>query len=822
LKPFALSLLLIGTLAPWACAQDMVVYGDALENGWQDYSWATIDYANTSPVHAGGNSIRVSDPGTSSQALFLHHNAFDPSPYQSLSFWICPTAAGTDELQVKATLHSTPQTAVMLSFTTAQVNQWQQINIPLSSLGVAGNAGFDGFWIQNNTGGPLAFYVDDISLAAAPPPNPVPVTVNAQSVIRTIDSRIFGMNITIWDQYLGGAATADLMTAMDTRVLRFPGGSDSDDYDWQTDRLVSNGSYQWVNNAATFARVAEARAAQAYVTVNYGSGTPEQAAAWVAYYNGNASNTAVIGADSKGRDWKTVGYWASLRGAAPLATDDGFNFLRASHPAPFGFRYWEIGNECYGTWEYDLHGTAGSGLSGVAHDPYTYAQAFQAFSNKMLAVDPSIRIGAVATPGENAYGIGTHAVANPNESNSQHSGWTPVVIATLKSLGVTPHFLSHHSYAQEPGSESDAVLLQAGATLESDATNLRKMIADYVGGSSGGSIELAVTELNSVSTDPGKQSTSLVNGLFLADALGHLARTEFNACTWWALRGGAGANANNSASLYGWRPYGDYGVVSAGDVPGTAANTPFPPFYAAKLLTNWGRGGDSVVSTTSGYGLLAIHAAKLANGNLALLVVNKHPDADLTARITLNNFTPGSATARIFSYGKQNDLTNGDLTTGTANIPGATFSYTFPAYSMSVLVVKGQFENWREGKFTTAELSNWPFSGDTGQPARDGIPNLMKYALGLDPKTPVTSGLPTCGQTPFNGRMHLTLTFAKLRSLSDITYDVQVSGDLQSWQSGPLYTIRADDGTTDTAIFRDLSATEDTPRRFMRLHVTRP
>ena len=138
---------------------------------------------------------------------------------------------------------------------------------------------------------------------------------------------------------------------METGAFRFPGGSASDDYDWQTDRSVSNGTFQWANNAATFAGVTATQGAQAYVTVNYGSGTPQAGAAWVAYYNGSARARQQIGVDSKGRNWNTVGYWASIRGAAPLTTDDGYNFLRVSHPAPYGIEYWEIGNECYGSWE---------------------------------------------------------------------------------------------------------------------------------------------------------------------------------------------------------------------------------------------------------------------------------------------------------------------------------------------------------------------------------------------------------------------------------------------------------------------------------------
>jgi hypothetical protein len=357
---------------------------------------------------------------------------------------------------------------------------------------------------------------------------------------------------------------------MQTGMFRFPGGSSSDDYDWQTDRSSISGSFQWVNNASTFATIAAAQGAQAFVTVNYGSGTPEQAAAWVAYYNAATTNTNALGTDSKGRNWQTVGYWASIRAAAPLATDDGYNFLRVSHPAPYGIKYWEIGNECYGNWETDLHGTSGSGLTGTKYDPYTYAQAFQAYYTKMLAVDPTIHVGMVAVPSEDAYGVGTHAVANPNEGGQTHTGWTPVALATLKTLGVTPHFLIDHIYTQNPGSESDSALLQSSSVFGSDAASMRKMITDYVSAASGSGVELVVTECNSVSSNPGKQSTSLVNGLFMADAYGAYSTTEFNACVWWAFRNGAvtGTGVNNSASLYGWREYGDYGVVSSGDVSG--------------------------------------------------------------------------------------------------------------------------------------------------------------------------------------------------------------------------------------------------------------
>ncbi|MBA3962123.1 MAG: alpha-L-arabinofuranosidase [Chthoniobacterales bacterium] len=683
LRLFALSMLVV-PLATRALSDDQIVYDDARQNGWQDYGWATINYANTNPVHSGSDSISAIDPGTSYQALYLHHAAQSTALYQSLRFWVYVTTGNPQPLAVQATRNGTAQVAFAL--TNLTLNGWTQVTIPLANLGVANVTDFDGFWIQNDTGAPQTWYVDDIALVGVPAPNPITITVDAASVIRTIDGRIYGVNTAIWDGELASVASGSLLATIDTQLLRFPGGSASDDYDWQTDRSVSNGSFQWVNSAATFATVAAARGAQTVITANYGSGTPEEAAAWVAYYNSTASSTTTIGVDSKGRDWQTAGYWAAIRSASPLGTDDGYNFLRIAHPAPLGFKYWEIGNECYGDWEYDLHGASGSGLSGVPHDPYTYAQFFASFYPKMLAIDSTIRIGAVGIPGEDSYGNGTHAVPNPNENNTLHSGWTPVVLANLKLLGITPHFLIHHSYVQQPGGESDSGLLQASSSAASDAANLRTMITDYVG-AGGSAIELQMTELNSVSTNPGKQTVSLVNGLYFADLLGQLARTEFNACTWWDYREGSSTSGNNSPSLYGWRLFGNYGIVASGDRSDTPLNTPYPSFYAAKLMTHWGRGGDQVVSASTNYPLIAAHAALLANGDLALLVINKSATTDFTPRITLKHFVPGSTSASEFSYGKANDLADGDLSVSTLSQIARRFRTKFPAYSMTVIVL---------------------------------------------------------------------------------------------------------------------------------------
>src|SRR5437867_8643655 len=149
-------------LAPSALAQrDQPVYSDSLLNGWQNWSWATVNLANGSPVHSGALSAGVTADAW--EAIYLHHDAFDTSSYTDLTFWIHGGSSGGQLLQVQALLNGSAQTAVALAPLPA--NTWQKITLSLASLGVANKPNLDGFWIQDRSGVTKpTFYVDDISL----------------------------------------------------------------------------------------------------------------------------------------------------------------------------------------------------------------------------------------------------------------------------------------------------------------------------------------------------------------------------------------------------------------------------------------------------------------------------------------------------------------------------------------------------------------------------------------------------------------------------------------------------------------------------------
>ncbi len=623
---------------PGVAQAGLSLYTDNLVNGFQNWSWATVNLLNFAPAHSGTYAIAVTD-NSGSQALAFNRGQFNSTPYASLTFWVNGGSSGGQWLQVKGLLDYNAQTGVNVAALPA--NTWQQVTIPLSSLGVANKPNLTGFSIQGRTGGAQpTFYVDDMQLTPAATPALVHLGADAGQTLHPVDARQFGLNTATWDGSLGNASTLPMLQQIGTKALRWPGGSSSDLYHWASDPTGN----------AIFQNLATNLGAQVFTTINYGSGTPAEAAAWVRMVN------------------------------------------QTNH---CGFQYWEIGNECYGAWENDTHA--------VPHDPYTYATNAVACMQQMKAADPAvpIKIGVVVVPGENSYSNNaTHFAVNPRTSTTNY-GWTPIVLSVMKSLGVTPDFLIYHDYPQYTSAgwtfyagspQSDPLLLQVAGNPSpsnwsdwaSAAGNLRQQITDYIGTAAGSNIELCVTENNSDAGSMGRQSTSLVNALYLADSTCGLMKTEFRSYVWWDLHNGYDTGGNFDPTIYGWRPNGDYGILNA-------ANSPYPTYYAEKLLQYFARPGDSVLAASSDNLLLAAYAVRRTNGALTLLVINKSLTTNLTSQVALTNFVPWS-TASLLSYGIPQDVaaqTNGaaalqDLASASYSAATTNFNHTFAPLSLTL------------------------------------------------------------------------------------------------------------------------------------------
>jgi hypothetical protein len=481
----------------------------------------------------------------------------------------------------------------------------------------------------------------------------VNVTVDATKAVRTVDSRAIGVNTACWDWSFDTTATGPLLAAANIGVLRYPGGGTADVYFWTNNQVQNTdannnpiaGSFSTMGtDFDQFAVVALTQGSQAFITVNYGTSTPTDAANWVKYSN------------------ITKGY---------------------------GFKYWEVGNENYGTWETDANTKK--------NDPVVYATRFVQYYNAMKAIDPAIEVGAVATTStEGSYTYPSEAVSDPATGQS-HSEWNYIILSTMKGLGVMPDFLICHRYEQNSGQENDATLLQLASTpatgWQVDAALLRTPLNDFYEAKASG-VELCCTENNSVHNNPGKQIVSLVNGLYLADSLGSLLQTEFNSRVWWAFRNGPNTTGNNNSTLYGWlTTFGDYGIVATNPSPAPAGypaiNTPFPTFYAFKLLSNFAAGGDTVVTAASDNIMVSAYAVQRANGSLSILVINKSPTSTYTVSFALTGFTP-LASAATYSYGMPQDNAaktgtgSPDVATGGISNAAASFGESVAPYSMTV------------------------------------------------------------------------------------------------------------------------------------------
>lgn len=128
------------------------------------------------------------------------------------------------------------------------------------------------------------------------------------------------------------------------------------------------------------------------------------------------------------------------------------------------------------------------------------------------------------------------------------------------------------------------------------------------------------------------------------------------------------------------------------------------------------------------------------------------------------------------------------------------------------------------GFATWCAMSGLPFaaSAPTDDPDADGLPNLLEYALGMDPLNagPVDGTSPDAAAVIDVGGLHyLSVQLPKNAEAPDAALVVEVSADLAMWQSGPAHTTVVTD-TAETLRVRDNTPINQTSRRFIRVRAT--
>jgi hypothetical protein len=447
---------------------------------------------------------------------------------------------------------------------------------------------------------------------------PVPVTVNVRAGLATMPATGLGINDAVWDSQLGTTAVSDLLGAAGVAVRRYPGGSYGDIYHWQT-HTAPGGFVAPGTDFDTFVAGTKRIGAQPMVIANYGTGTPEEAAGWVRYAN------------------VTKGY---------------------------GVQFWTIGNENYGngrygaSWEADNH---------ADKSPAGYANLVKDFAAAMRAVDPTVKIGAVLTMPANW----PDAVVADGDAGS----WNQVV---LSIAGPAIDYVDVHWYA---GGGNAAEMLTKTDYLADAVYLLRQQIARFAG-TNASRIGISLTETN-VGLDGRLGHNTQPGALFLADTYATLLAGGVFTVQWWNVHNGIGT----VSTVGGQTDYGDFGMFSSGNCTADNSvcqpplNTPFAPYHALSMMDILAQPGDQFVRASTGSPLVTAHAARRANGDLAVLLLNKDPDNAVDVAIGYAGYEPAAGAPTVYRYG------NGDTGIGSAQTGTAT-SQTLPPYSLTVVALR--------------------------------------------------------------------------------------------------------------------------------------
>ncbi len=135
--------------------------------------------------------------------------------------------------------------------------------------------------------------------------------------------------------------------------------------------------------------------------------------------------------------------------------------------------------------------------------------------------------------------------------------------------------------------------------------------------------------------------------------------------------------------------------------------------------------------------------------------------------------------------------------------------------------------------FSSAQHADPTISGPAADPDGDGLPNLVEYALGLDPLSPDSGGgSPALALDDATaGGPWLRFTFLRDTRAADVTARVQSSPDLAAWSDVVIDGVNAIQETLETSVGGQphlqrllvrIRLPPEAPRRFLRLRVDLP
>ena len=489
-----------------------------------------------------------------------------------------------------------------------------------------------------------------LSIAGSIPAN---IVVEVDQVVGSFDSMLVSTGDEIV-QKMTYPGFAELAISTGTPLLRM-GGMAVEYYDWEAynyngmhildiaDLLIPIPLENSLDNLLQFC---EETAITPLLTVNYHINDPGKAARMVEYCNGDVSTP--------------MGAVRASRG----------------HPEPYNVTYWCVGNEP------DMGGFA------MSFPPYGEITFFRHFGIPMdqWATNDSVFATADEFAELVSVYIDTMRASSPipleigGLSLAQDLSWIKPVLELNKEK---MDWMDIHYYPVVSFSADSAQYRYwlasptSGSTSKPPLEVWYPMVVDTVEKYSGGfDIPLWVMEYNIMAMVDDPVWSNYLDGLFIADCIGHISKTDIPVAASYSIAEG---DPDDDA-------FPQYGVIRTDTLSMRSSA------WVMKLYNE--RFGNTVVEAAcdqvaGGYGL-EVYAARYDDWTLSLVVVNKNLDSSYTASIALTGYT-SDGTGDVWQI--VNDMPMDAPWNGTSGITyegqitgsSGSFTHTFPKASVTCI-----------------------------------------------------------------------------------------------------------------------------------------
>jgi alpha-N-arabinofuranosidase len=462
----------------------------------------------------------------------------------------------------------------------------------------------------------------------------------------------------------------DRVTTLKPVGIRWPGGIIADWYHWadgvgardsRPPEYYGQWDAEWMTNdigTHEILDLAEALGLKTTLNVNWGTGSSTEAANWVEYANGASGTTYGAQRVANGRS------------------------------LPWNVKNWEIGNETWGWW-----------TPGWTSSASTFANSYVVFHDAMVAKDPTLEF----------FGEG-------GDGNSTDQTWNTTLLTTAapKLDNLSVHFYPPQGLPQNyVSADVYNASVGSGATI---STRLDGDQSTILANGSNEDVKVAVTEYNAMYfNEENRRTRTLEAGLSVAGQINLYARRpeliESNfASTLANFWDGGFIRLGNRGSFVtpGYEVMRLFGSNHGDVVAGTTVSS---PTYNAPAMGN--------LPAKTGVPFVDATVTKAKDGSkLYVSVLNRDPTNTQPTSFTIANGGTIGTTATVYTVNAPTYLTGNSwaaptavaATTTTATV-GASFSYTFPAHSYTLLVI-----NTTAAAVTSPAVSGRVLNNATGNP----------------------------------------------------------------------------------------------------------